>query len=400
MPQFRYRANAPDGAALEDVMDAPSAHEVVQRLQERGYAVTLVEPLQAEFARAGRGRQLPWTDLELFAQQLHSITSRNLPLAPGLQALAQGMPNGPLRGVVDQVRIDLERGASAEEALRNRGNALPPLFARVVRAGEAANGGLPEVLRILVQHSARMVALQNTLRSALAYPILVLAVLLAVVGYLMYTVLPLYNDLVYREASREFSDISFIDWLKFSPGLIFGAFVLVGMGALYATSVLQRTYASSVRTDRIKLAVPRFGRVYYLITVARFSRTLASLLAARVPVVEAMELSGAASGSLVLQQAVADASNRVAMGESLANALEASHYFEPTYSWLLGSSEQRNAAEEALNHLAEACEREAFAQDSLNTQLIGPLALVAVGLVFFAVSSQFMVGQSSVLSGM
>ena len=390
MAAFRYRAQSPEGTPVADTMDAASAHEVVQRLQERGYQGIEVERVQAEFARGARGRQLPWADLELLAMQLHSITARNLPLAPGLAALSQGMPKGGLRGVIDQIRIDLDRGTPPHEALANRGAALPPLFARLVRAGEAANAGLPEVLRILVSHSARMVTLQNTLRSALAYPALVLAMTLVVMGVLLWQVLPGYQ--VISEISEwrgRGTWLNLLSMLSNSPSLYFVAFVLMGLFALYLTYSLRRGYAGSLRIDRLKLAVPRFGRVYYLVVLARFARTLAALLAARVPVVESMELAGAASGSPTLQLAVSEASNRVALGESLAQALRSVGFFEESFCWMLASAEERSAADEALVFLADACERESAARDALNAQLVGPLALVAVGLVLLAVSFQF-----------
>lgn len=391
MPQFRFRAQPPEGVPVEDTMDAPTAHEVVQRLQERGYTVTLVEPVQSEFGRGPKGRQLPWEDLELLAQQLHSITARNLPLAPGLSALVAGMPAGALRGVIDQVRIDLDRGIPTEEALRNRGAVLPPLFARVVRAGEASNAGLPEVLRILIAHSARMVQLQNTLRSALAYPALVLVLTVGVMLILVLKVIPSYETLMGNVRFSDSLGMRPSIWLNQSPGLVALAAIALALLTLYATYLLQRTYAASLRVDRFKLAVPRFGRVYYLVVLARFARTLGALLVARVPVVEAMELAGAASGCPTLQLAVSEASNRVAIGESLAQALRSTGFFEETFCWMLGSAEQRNAAEEALGYLAEGCEREAASRDTLNVQLAGPLALVAVGLVVLVCSAQFFI---------
>lgn len=400
MPTYRYRAVAPDGSALEDVIDAPSAHQATLRLQERGYTVNSLEPVQGEFTAAPRGGQLPWTDLELLARQLLSITERNLPMVPALKAMAADMDAPRLKGVVDQVRIDLERGASIEEALRNRGGAVPPLFASAVRAGEASGIGLPGVLRILVQHAGRMVQLHGSLQAALAYPLIVTVLACAVLLIVTTQLAPGANALagfnVYGGVNRFHGLTAFV--AEHTLGLSLAGVALCA-GAFLLTRRLRRGHAHSLRADRARMRVPGFGKVYYLITVARFSRTLAALLAARVPVVESLELAAAASGSPLLQQAVGGAAPRVALGETLAGALGASDYFGKAYCWLLGVAEQRNAAEEALENLAEAAEREAAAQDQLNLQLIGPLALVIAGIVVLLVSFQFILPVSGGIFG-
>ena len=391
MPQFRYRVVSPEGTPLEDTIEAATAHQATLRLQERGYTVNSVEPVQAEF-RAGRGAQLSWVELELLVRQLQSITERNLPLVPALRAFTAEMKGSALKGVVDQVRIDLERGATIEEAIRNRGNALPPLFAAAVKAGESSGAGLPGVLKILTEHSARMITLQNTLHTALAYPLVVAGMAVGIAMLLLWKVMPVYADMA-RNNGVGFQQgrvvATMANAVADNPATSSVFLVAVAAIALWGTRKLTQAHANTLRADRIKLRVPRFGRVYYQITLARFSRTLAALLGARVPVVEALELAAAASGSPMLQQAVGDAAPRVALGNRISDALRASGYFGPGYCWLLGTAEARNAAEEALVNLAESSEREAAASDQMNLQLIGPLALIVAGSLILLITMQF-----------
>ncbi len=389
MPNYRYRAVAPDGSALDEVIDAPSAHQATLRLQERGYTVTSLEPIQGEF-RAGQ--QLSWQDLEFLMRQLHSITLRSLPMVPALKAMTADMDTAQLKGVVDQIRIDLERGSTIEEALRNRGSAIPPLFASAVRAGEASGLGLPGVLQILVKHSGRMVKIQSSLQAALAYPLLVMSLSMVVLAIIGTQVVPKMNGLGHPIAlgGDESAVFQLLQMFNGTPQLAVLIGVVAVLCAFFATRWLFRGHAFSLRSDRLRLRMPGFGRVYYLITVARFSRTLAALLAARVPVLDALDLAAGASGSPILEQAVRDVTPRVALGEPLAQALEAGNYFGKAYCWLLGVAEQRNAAEEALENLAESAEREAATQDTLNLQLVGPVALLVVGLCVLLVSLQFL----------
>lgn len=392
MAQYRYRATGPGGAPLEDTIEAASAHQATQRLQERGYTVNSLEVVQGEFAAKGRAQQLSWTELEALTQQLLSITEHNLPLSSTLQAMTSDMPSSRLKAVVDQVRIDLERGVTIEEALRNRGSALPPMFARAVRAGEASGAGLPGILLILVRHAGRMVSLQYSLQTALAYPLLVLALACGVAMLLLVRVVPAYDVLI-EDMSHYYSGTKggLLHSITAHPVAWAAGLVVLTVASYFALRSIGRTYATSLRADRFKLRIPRFGRVYYLVTVARFSRTLAALMMARVPIIEAIELAAAASGSPLLEQAAGNATPRVALGHTLADALEATGYFEKSYSWLLRTAERRNAAEEALSNLAESCEREAEASDKLNNQLVGPVALVIVGLVVLIIAYQFMI---------
>lgn len=375
MPQFHYRATSPDGTSIDDHIEADSAHQATLRLQERGYTVNSVQPVQAEFSRAVRARQLSWPELEMLVQQLLSVTERELPLVPALKAFTADMPASGLKAVLEQVRIDLERGATLDDALRNRGNALPPLFASAVRAGEAAGVGLPGILRILLRHSSRMIGLQQSLHTALAYPLLVITLASAVFLLFLTQVAPRSNELMGELVMKRELAVTITD--NIMP--IAAATILGAVALLFLSRSALRNFSHSLRADRLKLRIPRFGRVYYLVTVARFSRTLAALLAARVPIMQALELAAAASGSPMLQQAVGDASPRVALGTPLAASLRDTGYFPSSYCWLLETAENRNAAEEALENLAESGEREAAASDQLNMQLIGPLALLAAG---------------------
>ena len=267
-----------------------------------------------------------------------------------------------------------------------------PFFAAAVRAGETSGAGLPAILRILVLHSSRMIQLQNSLHTALAYPILVVCIALGVVLVLLWKVLPIYLDtgfVVTNQGVRGTLDVLRV--LVQHPMNTSAALVLLAAAVVLFTRDLTRAHAQSLGADRLKLRIPRFGRVYYQITIARFSRTLAALLAARVPIVEALELAAAASGSPMLQQAVGEAAPRAALGNTLADSLGATGYFGPGYCWLLGTAEARNAAEDALQNLAESAEREAAANDQLNLQLIGPLAIMVAGALVLLISLQFMI---------
>lgn len=384
MPQFHFRATAPDGTPIDDHIEADSAHQATLRLQERGYTVNSVQPVQAEFAQSARARQLTWTDLEMLTRQLLSIAERELPMVPALKAFTADMPASGLKAVFDQVRIDLERGTSLEEALRNRGNALPPIYASAVRAGEAAGVGLPGILRILLRHSSRMIALQQSLHAALAYPLLVVALASAVFLLFLMQVLPGTRD-VMRDVGME---RNLAETISDNIVPIGASAILAAVALLFFSRSMLRSFSSSLQGDRVKLRIPRFGRVYYLVTLSRFSRTLAALLAARVPIMQALELAGAASGSPMLQQAVGDAGPRVALGTPLAESLRETGYFPASYCWLLETAEQRNAAEEALENLAESDEREAAALDQMNMQLVGPLALLGAGLLVLLVAGK------------
>lgn len=387
MTLYKYQAVDSEGAPIEDTIEAASAHTAARRLQERGFTVNSIEELHPP-GLLRVSHRLSWEELELFTQQLLAITQSELPLAPSLRALAEDLRNPRLRPVLDNMHRDLERGASLEEAVEKNHQAFPRLFVSAIRAGEAT-GNLPGVLQLLASYASRMSGLKQTFQVALAYPVVVTVLAVAIMAYLLQWVVPTFAD-IFEEfggalpAPTQFwigvSDLVRSRW----PEMVIAVAVL---GILFAVlrAWLRRGEAGRAWLDSVRLHTPALGKVHYHASLARFSHTLGLLLSARAPVLESLELAGAASGSPQLQRAVEESTVQVAGGEKMADALSATGFFPYDFCWLLLMGESRGKPEESLESLANTYERKAQTHEKLIGSLAAPAFIVVLALVVVSV---------------
>ncbi len=383
MPLFKYRAVDENGRAATGTMEEASARQVTALLRERGLQVNSVEPVEQRWGIPRLGRRLTWEEVSLFNEQLTAITRGNLPLVESLRALAVDIDSPRLRPVFAALQRELEGGATLEEALVGLERQLPPTYVSAIRAGERT-GNLPGVLAMLGDESARMVALKNDLRAALAYPILVVIAAALVLGFLLRYVVPEFAS-IFEDFGAQLPWITQVmldasTWVQRR-----WLFLLSGLGiAVVFLFVWWRGFghgrARSVFMDRVRLLCGPFGRMYYAVSLSRFLRNLAMLEASEVPLVEGLGLSAAASGNAVLERAVAHARAAVSQGEPLSRAFEDAGFFDHTLCWLLATAEERGDVIETLRHLANMYARNSERLGSALTSAITPALLVFLGI--------------------
>ncbi len=384
MTRFRYRATDADGKAFVDSMEAESARKVTARLRERGLTVNSVMEVDKPRGFFRVSKQLNWEELHLFTQQLYAITRTSLPLPAALKSLAADLKSSRLKPVLESIQKDVEQGVSLDAAIDKQYEAFPSLFADVIKAGEAT-GNLSGVLQIYLHHTERMLALKGTLKTSLAYPLVVVLLGMLIMGFLLVKVVPVFAE-IFTEfggdlpAPTKFwvnmGDVVLYDWPMICLSITGTIMTLYLIRRL-----MERFERGRIRLDWLRLHTPIIGRIRYLHAVSRFSRTLAMLLASRVPVLPSLELAAAASGSPLLQNAVGEANLRVAGGERIADALAGSGFFAYHFCWLLGMGEDRGEAELALESAAETMEGELLSRDRVLGSTIAPVIIIIVGLL-------------------
>ncbi len=384
MTRFKYRATDADGNAFVDTMEAQSARQATAKLQERGLTVNSVEEVNKPRGLLRVSKQLTWDELHLFTQQLHAITRTNLPLPAALRSLAADLKGSRLKPILEELQRDVEQGVALDEAIERQQGAFPPLYADIIRAGQAT-GNLPGVLYLYLRHTERMLSLKGTLKTALAYPVMVIILGAAIMGFMLLYVVPIFADIFTEFGGRLPRPTQF--WVNASDNVArYWPQMLIGIaGAVVAFYALRRFIESfdrgRIRLDWLRLHIPVVGHLRYLLAVSRFARTLAMLLASRAPLLTSLELAAAASGSPLLQRAVEEACLRVAGGERIADALAGTGFFAYHFCWLLGMGEDRGEAELALENVAETMESELRAQDRTLGVMLGPSLIVIVGLL-------------------
>jgi len=384
MTMYKYRALDPEGNPVEDSMEGASAHAVTQKLQERGLTVSSVKEAYPDRRLLRVSGKLTWEDLQLLSEQLESIVNSGLPLVPSLKALASELRNPRLKPVLERLHQDLERGVSLEDAVDRQHEYFPRVYPALIRAGEAT-GNLAGVMGLVSQHATRMADLKQRLQLALIYPLILAITAFLIISFLMMKVVPVFASIFGELGATlpaptllmlEISDLFQHSFSKLAVALA----ILVGLG-IGTLLWMRSSVAGRCRLDTLKLYLPWVGPTYHLGVQARFCRLMGLLLESRVPVLDAMELSGAAAGSPVLERALEDAVLEVASGERLADALEHTRFFGHDTCWLLSTSEERGTTEEAFSSLASRFEHQAVAHEKFLGVMAAPVFVLLIGLV-------------------
>ena len=382
MPLFKYRAVDGEGNPVDGTMEGPFAHQVVVALQQQGLAVNAV-------SRVGReklpvtSRRLSWHDIEQLNSQLLMATKSSLPLAPSIAAMAHELDNPRIKPVLEDVRQQLEAGHSLEEALSRHPRAFSPVYRALVSAGETA-GNLPGVFRALADYSRSMTDFKSNIQLALMYPVLVIAFAAFVIAGLLWKVVPQFADIFDDFGAGLPAPTQFLmnlsDALRYHGFLILCALVLLA-AVFIAFYINGRRGERHYWADWLKLRIPVVRRLYMLTSVMQFTRAFALLLEARVPLLESLELAGAAAGNAVLHRRMRMAARDLNAGSSIGQALEKARIYDSGSCWLIANAEKNGNLEETLEALAEEHARAlSYLYRSLTT-IIGPAIVVSIGLV-------------------
>ena len=387
MPQYRYRAQNLEGLPDEGTMEESSAHRVRLKLEERGLKVMLVEPIDPPKTLLRISPQLTWEEVRLFTEQLRAIVKHGLPLPAALGAMAHDVTSSRLRPVLLQLKLDLEQGRGLEEAVARQQRVFPRLYAPMLRAGEAS-GNLPGVLQLLAQHANAQVISRHTLKTVLAYPVAVIIACFLVLLFILQKVVPVFADVFDEFGGQLPAPTRF--WIQVAdalhqPYLLHWILGLALAGFLVVQYLIPRWGAGRYWFDAFRMHLPVVGRTYYLAALSRFCRALGLLLRSQVPVVDALELAGASADSPQLERAVEEAALAIAGGERISDALESTGFFPHSFTWLLGTSENRGDIDEALDAFAETAEREAGLRDKTAMALLTPSVVLCVGLLVLSI---------------
>jgi len=381
MPVFAYRALTGGGRARGGVIGAESARAAWQELRARGVYPT---DLREQAAGAGwAGSRLGAEELAAATRQLATLVGAGVPVAEALAAVAEQSEHPTLVRGLTVAEARLREGEPLADALAASPRVFPPLFRDLVRAGEAS-GALATVLARLADHAEASAALRARLRAALTYPAVMSAATVAVLAFLLAWVVPQLTQLFAETGTR----------LPLATRLLIGAtgcvrrtwwlILAAGAGAAWALARWAATPAGRARSDAALLGAPLAGPIVLKAAVARFARTLGTLLAGGLPLDAALGIAGAATGNRRLADAVAGAREAVRQGEPLALALGATGVFPPLVLRLAAVGERAGSLGPMLERAAAAYEREVETAVSAATALVEPLLVLVMGGVVLA----------------
>ena len=391
MAVYRWQGIDKAGRTQKGVRDADNAKVVRALLRKDGILATSIE--EDSVARTRRAREIDFSklfervstqDLALLTRQLATLLHSGVPLVEALSALIEQVENPRLQAALTQTRDKVNEGTSLADALREHPKLFEPLYINMVAAGEAS-GTLDLVLARLADHLDSQAQLKSRVMGALFYPAFMAVFGLGVITLMMVVVVP--------KVSAIFAD--FNQALPWNTRLLIftsDAFVnywwliLMGVGLLaYGFRRWLKSEKGRATWDKRILRVPVVGKLQVMIAVARFSRTLATLLASGVALLTALDIARNVLGNTLLMRVVEDARASIREGESIAAPLKRSGAFPPIVTQMIAIGERSGQLEQMLNHVAIAYENQVDSKLAALTALLEPLLIVVMGTIQAAI---------------
>jgi general secretion pathway protein F len=386
MPGFEYKGlEVASGKAVKGYRDADSPKALRALLRREGVLLTLATPEDERSARAKRDIQLlaflhrpSSSDIAVLTRQLATLVRAGVPLVESISALVDQVEKEALVRILTDIAENLKEGKDFASSLGAHPKVFPPLYVNMVAAGEAS-GTLEAVLERLADFMEGQARLKGKLISALAYPVLMTLISTVLVGALMVGVVPKVTSM-FENMQQE------LPW--YTALLIFVSDTLAGywwliIGVLgliyYVFKRWKATPSGRLRWDRFMLKVPIFGRLNLLVAVARFSRTLSTLLASGVALLPAMDIVKSVLGNAQLETVVKTATSSIREGESIAEPLRRSGYFPPMVTHMIAVGEKSGQLEQMLQNVSRAYEADVDTRITTLTSLLEPLIIVVMG---------------------
>jgi type IV pilus assembly protein PilC len=381
MATFAYSAINAQGLELDGTVSAGDVAAAIEQLRSRGLLADKVKEIAAGDGSPAHGvfRKVKPKSLQIFSRQFATMIEAGMNVVSALVILEQQTIDAVLTDVISTVREDVEGGLLLSEAMGRHPRVFNRLYVAMVEAGEAA-GVLDIVLDRVALQIEKEQTLKRKVKSAMVYPMITLIFSgITLVAMLMFVV-PVFVK-IFAQLHGQLPTLT--QWVLFASNVLrdywFVIFPLLGLIA-YGFIRGKRTEPGRQAWDRVRLRFPlRIGETTRKITIARFARTLSTLVAAGVDIIKALEITGQASGNYVIEEALADVRNRVRDGASIAQPLVDNEVFPPMVSQMVRIGEETGELEKMLRKVADFYEAEVDAAIDALTSIIEPVMMIVVG---------------------
>jgi type IV pilus assembly protein PilC len=381
MPVYVYRGTNRAGTAVSGEQSAQSKAEVISLLKRQQIKVSKMSEKGKEFNMPTFGGGVTPKDLAVFTRQFSVMIDAGLPLVQCLEILANQQENKIFQKTLTATRGSVEGGATLSAAMRSHEKVFDPLYVNLVEAGETG-GILDTILQRLASYIEKNVKLKRAVRSALVYPVAVLLVAAGVITLLLWKVVPIFATLFVGLGVDLPLPTRIVIGLSNFVGSIFGLLIVVFfIGACVALKVWYGTPKGRYALDAVLLKMPMIGILLRKIAVARFTRTLGTLISSGVPILEGLDITARTAGNAVIEKALLHVRKQLEAGKNLADPLKETDVFPGMVTQMIGVGEQTGAMDAMLQKIADFYEDEVDAAVKDLLSALEPAMIVFLGVV-------------------
>jgi type IV pilus assembly protein PilC len=381
MPVYTYRGTNRAGASVTGERQSQNKAQLAAALRRENINVSKLSEKGREFNIPAFGTGVDSKELAIFTRQFSVMIDAGLPLVQCLEILAGQQENKTFQKILNTVRGSVEGGATLSTSMKSHEKVFDPLYYNMVEAGETG-GILDTILQRLSTYIEKNVKLKRAVKSAMIYPISVLGIAACVIILLLWKVVPIFVTLFNGLDVTLPLPTRIVIGLSRFVGSIYGLMVLVVfVAAGFALKFWYGTPQGRMAVDTVILKLPVVGIVMRKIAVARFTRTLGTLISSGVPILEGLDITARTSGNAVVERAISQTRKAVEAGRSLVDPLKETDVFPGMVTQMIGVGEQTGAMDAMLSKIADFYEDEVDAAVKDMLTAIEPIMIVVLGVV-------------------
>jgi len=380
MPTFAYAGRTRAGQTVTGEHIADTMDGAVQALRRQQIQITKIDAVKAKAEakpKAGKGgAKVPAKNLAIFVRQFSVMIDAGLPLVQCLDILGKQEPHKGFSAVILKTREDVESGAALADAMKKHPKTFDALFSNMIAAGEAG-GILDTILKRLATYIEKSVKLKGEVKSAMIYPVAVIVIAAVVVGAILWKVIPTFAQLFSGLGAQLPLPTRIV--IAASNGIVaYGWILIVVLGALgYAFKSYYATNNGRHMIDRIALKLPVLGDILRKVAVARFCRTLSTLLASGVPILDGLDITARTSGNAIIEDAILVTRTGIERGETISGPLRETNVFPSMVVQMINVGETTGALDAMLSKIAD------FYEEEVDTAVAGLLTLMEPIMIAF-----------------
>ncbi len=383
MPEFTYKIKIA-GRKLNKKIEAPTQEAALRLIKNKtGVNLSSLKPapkeLKIPFLDKLMTPGVKTKDIAIFVRQFATMIDAGLPLVQCLEILSNMPDNPTMAGIIKKIRSDVEEGSTFADALRKHPRQFDHLFVNLVDAGETG-GILDTILNRLAVYMEKNEAIKAKIKGAMVYPVIVISVAIVVVAVILIFVIPVFATLFSELGAQLPLPTRITVWL--SGFLQHWIFVIIPalVGFYYVFKRVYATEKGKLAMDAMALKIPIFNDLIVKSAVARFTRTLGTLLSSGVPILDSLEITARASGHAVIELAILATRDSIKEGKTIAEPLEATEVFPPMVVQMIGVGEQSGALDTMLEKIADFYEEEVDQAVEALTAAMEPLMITFLGI--------------------
>jgi type IV pilus assembly protein PilC len=388
---FLWEGKSRQGNVQKGEISANNKEEVMTLLRKQNITPVNVTAKPREIKLSFGEPKVTDKDIVILTRQLATMIDAGLPLVQCLEILGSQTENKTLAKVIVQVRSDVESGATFADALKKHPKVFDNLYVNMVAAGEAG-GILDTILGRLAAYMEKFAKIKRQIKSAMIYPAVILFVAVAVVALLLVVVVPMLAAM-FKEAGQALPlptriVIAVSDFLKSWGGLIV---LLSIVGSIFGIKKWRKTDAGLRTTDRIAMKIPVMGSLIVRVSVAKFTRTLGTLMTSGVPILEGLIIVAKTAGNKIVEDAIMQTRQSVSEGKTLAEPLTKAKVFPAMVTQMISVGEATGALDNMLNKIADFYDEEVDSAVAALTSMLEPMLMIFLGTtVGFVIIAMYM----------